>query len=420
MNGINDPHEYQTTVLNTEILNNENPLNHYIGLGNGFVYKNNYTAFATMGTIENNYETSMYLYNHKRNELTTPYNWGSYLLGDYHSSAAMVWLKDGRLLVGVDTDHNDQIQFKRSVNAYDITDYEIISTLGSVESSIEAANITLKVLGDRVYCILRGDGVQPLANNSIMYSDDNGETWSTINKILDLESFDDFWAYPVLIDHPSKLIFLCYRRNTVSGVFDRIYYLESTDGVNWSNKENDFSFDITSSFIDSVSLNLKYLILDTGATALRIANVFNVENQSFIITQNSDDETLDFRYFDGSSLLSRSIDITPVKLRFSNAIAAVYRTALDIDLYVNTYDTFQNSPNLNSRVVKITTNDAFVTYGFEYLTEVGNSYTIKGGGLDDGLNKGIVTVLELKDRGTGTDVEPLNAFSNFKILDVIN
>lgn len=411
-----DNNSYQSTVLGAEIENND-MINHYLGLAPAqqspaAFYRNGYTVFGTMANIENNYETTMYLYNHSINKVSTGVSWGAYVSGDYHSQPIPLILPDGRILVAVSSDHNTECLIKRSINPYDVTTYETIATITDGDPAYNC----MVMLGDRIYMIFRNN----LIDNAIRYSDDLGATWSTLDTILNLGAYADNWAYPKVIYSSEKLMLICDDRDqSGANIFDKKYYLESVDGVNWSNIDGSRITDISSAAITASDLQSYYLTQDSAPNNAFIVAFCQWDGNPFYITQTpTDEDTLDFWYYSGS-WQSKTISVTSTPLKDVNRLELLATGENSFILYAVNYDTFADSPNLQSRIIKITTSDAFDTNSSEFLTEVGNDYSLIAAHNFTDSQKTAVICLALKTRGGGTDLEPTGAFSNIKIVDVI-
>lgn len=101
-------------------------------------------------------------------------------------------------------------------------------------------------IGNDIFVFSRGSG----ANRDIITkSTDGGATWGTSYQVVQSET-----SLPNLhrlyfrnIYHPTKLIYFILLREEISGLFSKIYYIESTDGVTFRNINNTFSKNIVSS-----------------------------------------------------------------------------------------------------------------------------------------------------------------------------
>lgn len=414
--GRSDNNQYQSTVLGAEIENND-MVHHYLGLAPSqqspaAYYRNGYTVFGTMANQENNQETTMYLYNHSIGQLTTGVSWGTYPLGDYHSQPIPLILPDGRILVAVSSDHNTECLIKRSINPYDVTTYETIATITDGDPAYNC----MVMLGGRIWMIFRNN----LIDNAVRYSDDLGETWSTLDTILNLGAYSDYWAYPKVIYSNNKLMFICNRFDQVgSDIYDKKYYLESVDGVNWSNISGSRTQDISSAQISASDLDNYYSIGDSAPNSSFITAFCQWNDNPFFITQSpTSEDTLQFWYYSGS-WQTKTISVTDVPLKDVNRLELLATGTDSFILYAVNYGTFTESPNLQSRIVKITTSDAFDTNSHEFLTPVDNDYSLIAAHNFTDSQKTAVICLALKTRGTGTDTEPIGGFSNIKIVDVI-
>lgn len=417
LNGLNDPHTYQSTTIGAEITTNGS-IHHYLGVSPSqdspaAYYQNGYTVFGMMGNVESLHSSYIYLFNHRTNELTQSYNWGTYPSGDYHSHPLPIFLPDGRILVNAESDHNTEFVVKRSLNPYDITEFETVATITDGDPAYN--NMILS--GDRVWMIFRNN----LIDNAIRYSDDYGETWTTLNTILNLGSYADYWAYPKVVYHPDKLMFFCNRLDqTGASIYDKIFYLESIDGVNWSNKQGTKTINISGGEISAANLENYYLVADSAPNSSFITATCSWGDEPFFITQSpTSEDTLEFHYY-SSGWQSKTITVTGVPLKDVNRLELLPTATDEFTLYAVNYDTFAASPNLQSRIVKITTTDAFDTNSHEFLTDVDNDYSLIAAHNFRDSQKTAVVCLALDVRGSGSDVEPTGGNSNFRIVDVWN
>lgn len=418
INGTPDPHTYQSTVTGQEVTNSEN-IHLYSGLSGAqnspvAYYKNNYTLFGMMGNIETNHKTYMYLYNHRTDKVTIAYDWGSYTFGDYHSHPNVLWLNDGRALVVIESNHNTEFVVKRSLNPYDITSYETIAT---ITDDVAYNNLTL--VGDRIYITCRS---YPLIENGVRYSDDNGETWSTLKPILNTGSYSDYWAYPKTVFSKTKLMhFVSLYDTVVDNKYSDVYYLESVDGVNYSNKAGTYTRNIDSLKLSKADLDNYYLVRTISPHFNSVHATCSYNNEPFYALESpTTDGAIDFGYWNGSAWATKEITVSGIKLRDANRMELLSTGADAFTLYCCEYATFTSPEVTTARIVKITTTDAFDTWSEEYITDgtvfdysVGAPYNFSE------FNKGAVICLTPKVYGSGADTDPLLSYANFKIVDVI-
>lgn len=413
INGAKDPHTYQETVIGQEI-NTDDSLNLYLSPA-GMYYKNNFTLFSMMGNIESDYKQYMYLYNHKINKVTIAYDWGSFPIGDYHSSAFTLILKDGRILTANETQHNQSFVIKRSLKPYDITSFE---TLANINGDI--AYPFLSVVGDRIYIVCRSF---PLIENAVFYSDDWGETWSEPKPILNTGTYANYWAYIRMIYNPKRLQYFMIRRDNVgTGLFDKIYFLQSIDGVNWFNIDNSYNRNIDVLKLSASDLEDYYKVKDISPAGTPPKAVSQVNNSPFYLkTSSITDGSLEFGYFNGSTWQSKEITIVDLPLRDANRMALFAESETKFTVYCTSYEAFA-VPTIDtlSPIVKITTTNAFDTYTHELMTD-GTSFDYNVGVASNvnEFNKSAVICTTPKVYGSGSDVEPLNSYSVFKIIDVL-
>lgn len=412
IHGVNDPHTYQTTILGQTIPTDEK-LHHYLGLNSFGYYRGGYTVFSTLGNTENNNSNYLYLFNHRTNQLTDYYQWGTNPSGDFHSGQYCLILPDGRILTTNETDHNNQFVVKRSLRPYDITEFETLITITD-----DIAYPAMNMIGDRIYIIGR---TYPLIENGIMYSDDYGETWSSILTILNTGAYANYWAYVRIVHSQNKLMYFMMRFNQLDAAgYDKIYFLQSDDGVNFYNIDNSYTRDVSVLKLSASDLDDYYLVEDVTPNTSFLTDVTSYNDNPYAISQTpTSEDTLDFIYYNGSAWARKTIEISGVPLKDVNKLTLLANSETDFILYAINYDTFSEAPNLDSRVVKITTNDAFDTISWEYLTGVGNFYSFASAVNYSDFKHTAVMSIVLGERGTGTDTEPIGGYSDFTVVDVI-
>jgi hypothetical protein len=414
----NDNNTYQDTVIGN-VFTTINNLHLYIGIAGAQVspfayYRGGYTAFGLMGNVESQHTSYMYLYNHNTDKLTIAYNWGAYVDGDYHSNPSTLILPDGRILMTLESNHNNQFVMKRSLKPYDLTSFETIATINDT-----VAYNNLWLVGDRIYMVSRSF---PLIGNSTRYSDDYGETWTTPKNILNTGNYADYWAYPKAIFSKTKISYfmsLSDRLNE-SGAFTQVYYLESLDGVNFSNKSGNYNRNIDLQELSLTDLNSYYKVRDINPAFNQVhATTSWNEEPFYIIESPTTDGALDFGYFD-TTWQTKEITIGGIKLRDANRIEILATGLNSFIVYCCEYDTFVSPETTSSRIIKITTNDNFNTWTHEFLSD-GSVFDYSIGAswnFPDAQKSAIISLLPLV-RGGGSDVEPTGSETSFKIIDVL-
>lgn len=416
-----DPHTYQDTVIGQEITTNNN-INLYLGVSGyqgapAMHQKGHYSVFAFMGTIENNYTTSMYVFNHKINKCSIAYNWGAYISGDYHSHGLPQFLPDGRVFMIVESNHNNQFVIKRSLRPFDITEHETIAT---IDDDVAYNNVIPR--GDRLYMISRS---YPLIEQSTRYSDDYGVTWSAPKTILSTGLYAQYWAYPkVCYPHGSNDIgvFVNINDHVNNDGYSVIYFYWLRDGRYVYNVDRSYVRDIDIAELTAADLVSYFKVTDiTPHGNFPTAASCVYEDTPFYIRESTSvDGNLIFGYHNGAAWAEKQINISGVKLRDANRLELLPTGTDAFTLYCIEYTTFNDPPNLNSRALKITTDDAFDTFDYEFLFEnTDDNYSIMAAHNFAETQKTAVVGLVCKVRGGGSEVEPTSAYSHFKILDVI-
>lgn len=413
----NDPHTYQTTILGQEISTDEDA-HLYIGiigmqLSPASYYRGGYSVFSLMGNIENNHATYLYLFNHRTNQITMRYNWGNYPSGDYHSWLNPVILPDGRILGTVESDHNTQFIVKRSVRPYDITEYEDIATIND-----DVAYNNLILLGDRLWIICRSF---PLIENGVRYSDDYGETWSSLTTILNTGTYANYWAYPKSVYSTTKLMFfMSLSDHVLNDGFSDVYYFESEDGINWSNKAGTYTRDVSVLELSKSDIDTYYKVRTISPHFNQVGATCSWNNEPFYAIESpTTDGAIDFGYFNGSAWASKEITVSGVKLRDANRMELLATGEDSFILYCCEYATF-SGVSTSSRIVKITTDDAFDSWSHEFLTDGSVcDYSVMANWNFTDVQKTPIFCLTPKVYGSGADTDPANSYANFKLVDVI-
>ncbi len=124
-------------------------------------------------------------------------------------------------------------------------------------------------VGSRIYVLSRtnADAMQnPYVD--LYYTDDEGVTWSSVIRIVNLAGDGYYWAYSVAV--PSSLDDkLRITVNEYDNVrIRKIYYLESSDGVNWSNIDDSHSQDVSDTSLSRDNLIDYYLLKDSGSDSI--------------------------------------------------------------------------------------------------------------------------------------------------------
>ena len=198
----------------------------------------------------------------------TPSVYANYLIPgitETHSHPSVCVAPNGDIILAHEEAHNSPIYIEKTAGkslgslspVYTITGYHSYPTL-----SVLGSNIFLWVRGANV----DGNGV---FEDAVLYkSTDNGSTWSEL-KVLNTNSDAAFWERPycILIHHPSKLCYMICRRDDNTGKFISLYYLESTDGIAFSNVGGSFTKNVSSAgFITRAELDTNFLAFNNGGS----------------------------------------------------------------------------------------------------------------------------------------------------------
>lgn len=370
---------------------------HYsIGLGgpqwNPSMYnRDGFTVFSLMGNIENNHEQYMYIYNHNTDVLSERFSWGLNVLGNYHAYACTLILPSGHILTANSIIHNESVSIKKSTNPYDLSSYSEIS----VFNENNPAYFSMVLSGSRIYAVYRDQ----FERDYVTYSDDEGVTWATSKKILELPT--DNWAYPRIVFNGTEINLICNVREGAGGDYSKAYFLKSTDGLNFSNISGSFSKDLdVDGHFTETELNTNCEIgLDvgfvTGGITCQLGHIWVWSNVVGLLV------------FNGTTWLNKNLTFTG----YTN-INAITLAMLNTD--GNNYTIFLGGTRDTDVFVmlKVTTKDAFETITFEefinprpYTPIVTHNY--------NETKQTPLAFLERTYYDFGPLEEPFNSYSNF-------
>lgn len=246
---------------------------------------------------------------------------------DVHGHGALVVTGGGYIIAaheeltseGSDS-HQSPFIIQKSNAAEDISAFTKITTLGTYLSYPQLSKV-----GDRIY--LTGRNLHSKIDS--FYSDDQGATWSAAKTLVNLGN-ENLWAYNYHINGTSNsklriVVNMCDKQNSspYSQVYSDIYYLESDDGISFTNLQGTYSHDVDSlGALTKSVLDDNYIIRSSGNVAVdnslscssiapsgRVYSVVRYGKNGAATAPYT--KTYELMYFDGAHLVQK--DITPFK-----------------------------------------------------------------------------------------------------------
>jgi len=124
----------------------------------------------------------------------------------------------------------------------------------------------MNVLGSNIFLLVRGNytyGNGIFEDSRLFKSTDNGNTWDSGVVILNTNTSPGHWERPYCtsIYDPNKLRYIISRLDDSSVLYTHAFYVESTDGITFSNISGSFSKNVvTSGAITQTELVQNYLL----------------------------------------------------------------------------------------------------------------------------------------------------------------
>lgn len=358
--------------------------------------QNNYSVFGTMDNKENNYETTMYLYNH----LTKSYvsaSWGSYPLNDYHSTPNTIFLPDGRILSFIDSNHNDVIDVKRSIDAYDILSHETTTTI----TGGNPAYATPVLIGSRIYVFARGE----FNRNFVCWSDNYGDTFSTPIQVVELTGTND-WAYPRYIFSETKFKICVNQRNFPSNNYTNLYYLETLDGETWTNQDGSYSKNISiDGKVTGAQMDANFLLANSGFVS---AIVEKNDNEIIYLSQRS-------IWISNAGVLTEKPLTSPNYFLLGFGAKSSFLKVNETTYYLVTLARKEDG-GLNTPIL-IFTQNTFDTIKIFDISDKTNTETYCAAGNFAQTQKTIITALDKKIYDSGPPEDPDNSYSDFILIE---
>jgi hypothetical protein len=199
----------------------------------------------------------------------TPSGYANYLVPgvtETHSAPAVTITPSGEVLLVHEEEHNSPIYVERTVNK----NIGSMDTLYTIPKYLSYPN--LQVLGGNVFLQVRGSTINDatIFENAKLYkSTDNGSTWDNGVTICNTNISVGYFERPYCLSvySKTKLVFMFTMRNDSANSFSHNYYVESLDGVTFTNKSGSFSKNVVSSgYITRAELDANYLAYTNSGT----------------------------------------------------------------------------------------------------------------------------------------------------------
>lgn len=272
-----------------------------------------------------NNESMVLVYDHTTKKISDSYAWGEINPpnSDIHLIGCIIGTADNKLLMLEENPHIGPIYSKTSGAGYDIT----TNTGNGFFSDGLAYPHIIKFSNGDLYCIFRAStaatgGLNEESGNKTFKSIDNGETWTDLGMFVFFpwDGTTNEWAYPLTpYNKDDKLRCFVNRRRGVTPVsFPYLYYVESADGVTWTNKSGSFSKDISvNGYITPAELETHCLVLKYGTGAVgdgiikaHSAAIDENGNPCCVCGHNDSKHSLRFVYWDGSAWVNKPLSVS--------------------------------------------------------------------------------------------------------------
>ncbi len=395
--------QQQSSISNNLRYIETNEVGHYsLGLSqaqyNPQMYnRGGYSVWGYQGNKESSRECRVYLYNHNTKKLTNALI-GFYPSGDFHNNSSYLILPDGKIFIVQTRGHNSSIDIYLSDNPYDINNL----TLQSIFSASNPSYMCVGLLGSRIY----GNYRTFAGINRLVYTEDNGATWSNPLVVCDLDGdTEDYWAYPRLIYSNTEYIWGVNRRNKVDGDFyDKLYIFKTTDGVNVLNYSGSFTHDISVSSISNSDLDTNYEI----GTDIGFADAFiEVGSKLYVYTFGT------VHIQDGASYSNVSLDSGSDTYITNGRSSFVSKTDGSLTLIC------RGTVNGVAGMYRLNSSDDFATFTSELIQENTNDgvFTATVAINQQQTLQTSLVFLERTSYGSGSIQDPDNSYSNFYLLE---
>jgi len=172
----------------------------------------------------------------------TPSGRGHFLTpgaNDTHSAPGVCITPSGEVLLAHEENHNSPIYIERTTN-------KSVGSLASIYTIPKYHSYpNFAVIGSTIFLELRGsltNGNGPLEDARLYKSTDNGTTWDAGIKFISTDSTVLVERpYVMSVHDPAKICYVITMRNDGAGKFTHMFYIESSDGITFTNRSGSFS-----------------------------------------------------------------------------------------------------------------------------------------------------------------------------------
>lgn len=302
-----------------------------------------------------NNESMMLVYDHETKKVSHSVAWGEINPpnADVHLVAAIIGTADDKILMLEENPHIGPIHIKKSGNNFNIQSYTYHN---SFTADMAYPHIH-KYSDGTLFCIFRAStsataGLNEESGAKIFKSTDNGITWTDLGMItfFNWDGVTNEWAYPLTpYSSDNKLrLFVNHRRGIDPVSFPMLYYIESTDGINWTNIDGTFTKNIsagnhiTLTEMETHCLVLKYGTGAVGDGVIRAnGTVLDENGNPYCIGGHSDDaHSVRFIGWNGTAWFSK-----PIVVPGHN----IYGTYVGTSADPNTVNPFNNNTTIVSK-----------------------------------------------------------------------
>ena len=364
-----------------------------------------------MSTNANDNKNYIFSYDHLTTDISANYDTNSTDPGadDLHSHGSIFITNLGTIIVatvsrGSAIGGDSGILFSRAVNA-DITNFTPIAG-GEVDSPdcqyVEISQVT----SGRIFAWYRKNH----GKANIVYSDDDGATWSTPVTFFDFANGLKEWMYPSSPPHNkmgSDIHIVISRRNyldhpTPSTYFPERYYLKTSDGITFSNIADTWSKDVvTNGFITTAEIDTNALIEKASIQETFIWNNAGCIGSDGIPYLLSEKEGggLNFSFWSGSAWVIREV-ITNNTILYGTSRNGIYHISGDTFLIW----TMEPVAGID-QVTSYRTTDKGLTWSFEEQVTDTNEHYFRADLTDNMQDHKQGLIATIKGDGTGTNAE---------------
>lgn len=252
-----------------QTLNNEGHPSHVI---TSFQHKHSYyyngkTYFLWMKTNALDNKNMVFSFDHSTKEISASYDTLTTIpsANDLHSHGSLFISTSGTLIVATcSRSSGDSGIYISRASINDITTWTPIAQSNIDTADCQYCQIS-QISSGRIFLWYRKTRNQA----KIMYSDDDGLTWSTPIVFFDFNNGNLEWMYPSSPpnnNNGDKIHIVITRRNYLSYpgatvYFPEVYYMTTNDGINFSNVEENWSKDVvTNGYITKAEIESNALV----------------------------------------------------------------------------------------------------------------------------------------------------------------